>query len=42
MSALPAKAVTAHPADDDGIKVIECPEKAADEPNIVQARVHVG
>jgi hypothetical protein len=33
MSALPAKAVTAHPADDDGIKMIERPEKADDEPD---------
>jgi hypothetical protein len=33
MSALPAKAVAAHPADDDGIKMIECPEKADDEPD---------
>ena len=42
MSALPAKAVTAHPADDDGIKMIGHPEKAVDEPNTGQARVHVG
>ena len=42
MSALPAEAVSAHPADDNGVKMIERPEKAADEPNFVQARVHVG
>ena len=42
MSALPAKAVTTHPADDDGIKMIEGPEKAVDEPDTVQALVHVG
>jgi len=42
MSALPAKAITAHPADDDGIKMIERPEKAVDEPDTTQALVHVG
>lgn len=36
-----AKAMPAHPADDDGIKMIECPEKPVDEPNTVQALVHV-
>lgn len=40
-SALPAKAVTAYPADDDGIKMIECQEKPVNEPNTVQALVHV-
>ena len=37
-----AKAMPAHPADDDGIKMIEGPEKPVDEPDTVQALVHVG
>jgi len=40
-SGLPAKAMPAHPADDDGIKMVERPKKAVDEPDAVQARVHV-
>jgi hypothetical protein len=35
MSALPAKAMPAHPADDGRIKMIERPEKAVDEPDTV-------
>ena len=37
-----AKAMPAHPADDDGVKMIEGPEKAIDESDTVQALVHVG
>jgi hypothetical protein len=42
MSASSANAASTHPADDDGIIMVEQTEKAVDEPDTVQARIHTG